>query len=166
MTMKKLLLGLLAAAVVTLTLAGCKNNSDNGTAPTLNKIFWTENDAFDTYDSIDSYPNKNNAIKISVIAADGQSYTKDNPYALALSFSDPDQDVNALYTSFDNTFPDNNSTTKRNINQKYENQLSVFSGIRWTGGEPGVDILYAVLEDAAGNRSNVVEIPMNFIDAD
>ena len=163
--MKKLLLGLLAAAVVTLTLAGCKNNSDNGTAPTLNKIFWTENNAFNTYDSIDSYPNKNNAIKLSEIAADGQSYTKDNPYALALSFSDPDQDVNALYTSFDNTFPDNDSTTKRKIDQKYENQYSVFSGIHWTG-VPGTDNLYAVLEDAAGNRSNVIEIPMTFINAD
>jgi hypothetical protein len=157
--MKKLLIVTAALLSAVLFFSACQNPSggsgeDKGSKPVLKKALWTENDAMSKYNKIEDYPNLNNNIQLSTAS-------EEHKYAFAISFSDKDLNVIALYTSFDKNFGKDN-TKKREVSQKFEDQISLWSDITWSGDGSGTEKYYVKLEDAKGNFSNVIEMDMTF----
>ena len=142
------IIGVLFAVSLT-GLTSCNNLMDKkGTEPTILALFYTDNDAPNYYEDWDDCPNRNSSI---VLGRD---------YALILDFTDPDLDVQTLYTSLNPSFPAER-TYRYSINQTYEYQQSCFRGDSWSG-KTGNVVLYAYLEDSKGNKSSTVSVSLYF----
>lgn len=79
---KTFLLGLLAAAIMTLTLTSCNPNVDTGTAPTITgALFVTPSDLID------------NPVWSTVIERETKNLSLNQNYRLCVKWNDPDLDV-------------------------------------------------------------------------
>ena len=151
--MKKLLLGLLAAAVVTLTLAGCKNNSDNGTAPIIHDAFF----ASDTDDN--SFSNTKAQYKLTTLSLNNKTDL------IVFDVEDPDLDITEISISTKSDF----STYYHWTDLKFNNEVARF----WSALTCGWNIdaskkpnwvlsnspIYVKAIDSNGNESDVFTIP-------
>ncbi len=147
----KISIMLIVSLFCILCLTSCGNLfADRGTAPTLLNVFYTDNNAPDNYDDWSQLPNRNYSI------------VQNTPYCLVCAFSDPDKNVNKLYLSVNSSFPDNTSQTwVYNINQQYESQISCWKGDKWQSSSSSI-ILYARVEDDAGNKSGTKAFTIYF----
>lgn len=149
--MKKLLLGLLAAAVVTLTLAGCKNNSDNGTAPIIHDAFF----ASDTDDT--SFSNTKTQYKLTTLSL---SNTTD---LIVFDVEDPDFDITEIAISTKSDF----STYYHWTGLQWNNEVARFwSALTcgWNTSQKSNYVqsnspVYVKAIDSNGNESEVFTIP-------
>ena len=151
--MKKLLLGLLAAAVVTLILAGCKNNTDNGTAPIIHDAFFASNT------DNTSYSNTKTQYKLTNLSL---SNTTD---LIVFDVEDPDLDITEITISTKSDF----STYYHWTGLKFNNEVARF----WSALTCGWNIeaskksnyvqsnspVYVKAIDSNGNESEVFTIP-------
>ena len=148
--MKKLLLGLLAAAVVTLTLAGCKNNEDTGTAPIIHDAFFASN----TDDT--SYSNTKTQYKLTTL-----SLSKHTDL-IVFDVEDPDLDITEITISTKSDF----STYYHWTGLKFNNEVARFwSALTcgWREINPTNYIIsnspiYVKVIDSKGNESEVFTI--------
>ena len=79
----------------------------------------------------------------------------ENKYRIFFVVSDPNTDVKAFYTSFDN-FEDPAKTTRRTIDiQTMETEWFCWQNVFFES-EPGKATFYAYAEDSEGNKSNIL----------
>ncbi len=90
---KTFLLGLLAAAIMTLTLTSCSPNVDTGTAPTITGALFVKASDVDEYTSWDTVVNR-----------EAKELSTTQNYTLCVRWNDPDLDVSEVAISLDNKF--------------------------------------------------------------
>ena len=130
-------------------LSSCGMKEKVGTSPVIEDVFFTDNDAFENYESVKDFPNRNSSMVVK------------KPYAIVVIMNDPDRDALVFYFSTDSSFPANNRKEIEFV-QHYENQFIFFPG--WTfDGDPGTNKLYACIEDANGNRSNAYAFDVTYV---
>ena len=146
---KTLLLGLLAAAIMTLSFTGCKNNPDLGTAPKIKGvIILTPSNYTNTFYWDDAVP----------LAETNLSLSSD--YRLAILMEDPDIDIVEVVISKEITF--NNWWHWTNLEYTKE---AFWSGLSINFSEMNSEnkeafkmengTFYVKLIDSKGNESNI-----------
>ncbi len=162
---KTLITGLLAAAIITLTLSGCKNPAaetaeDKGTVPTLYEFFITNNNADFSGGSIDI----NNETKYPRLHEVTLESNTDNPthlYKLVLYYTDPDMDATKMEIS---VYPDfRNNWLSGSFTQSYNPQITWYYDQYVPGTNPGTITVYVRITDKKGNVSNVVTYSANAV---
>ncbi len=171
--MKKLLTIATVLLTAALVFTGCSNPAassggstpDKGTAPTLETAFWTDNEAWTTYNGdISKFPNRNSELLNSTYDEETDTFSEDHPFRLAISFSDPDLDVEKIEQSWDSSF--SKLLSSYQIEQTYEDQIISWNGIRWINITQKNKTLYVRLVDKNGNKSNVISMALTFTNVD